>query len=215
MPFDNANQKPKKPDKRTLMRKEALKKDDEPKNQRKLDIELNKLESQIEELRVLYEQYFVDVFPQPPDKQRKEVVRFIRQLLKAPFKNSQIRFRLRTLVTRYQTYSTYWERVIKEREEGKYAKDLFKAEMREKLLEDIKKEQSAAGKADKGIRQLFTSYEEAMRKNGVKTDGLNFDTFKKSLLDKAKKLKEQHGVKKLQYKIVVKDGKVVVKASTK
>ena len=35
------------------------------------------------------------------------------------------------------------------------------------------------------------------------------------LMKKAKELKEKHGVKKLNYKVVVKDGKVVVKASAK
>ena len=137
----------------------------------------------------------------------------IRDLLHAPFKNSQSRFRMRTLIQRYQTYATYWERVNKQREEGTYVKDKFKADMREKLSEDARREASAAGKADKGLRQLFSSYEDALRKTGQKTDSLNFNAFKRSLLEQARHLKETKGVKKLHYKIVSKDGKVTVKAS--
>lgn len=191
------------------------KQEDTRASREKLESELRKLEAQIEELRVLYEQHFIDVLPNPPDKLRKEVVRKIRVLLKAPFKNSQTRFQLRTLVTRYQTYATYWERVVKEREEGKYVRDVFKAEMREKLSEDARRDASRAGAAEKGLKQLYATYEDAMRKAGIKTDNLNFDAFRKTLMDRAKQLKASHGMQKLQYKVVVKEGKVLIKASTK
>lgn len=182
-------------------------------NRRKLDAELDVLEARITELRVLYEQYFVDVLPQPPDKLRKEVVRSIRQLLKAPFKNSAVRFRLRQVVTRYQTYGTYWERVLKQREEGSYNRDVFKAEMRERMAEEAKLENSKKTAAERSLRQLFDSYENALRRSGAQTDNINFDAFKKTLIKRAKDLKKQHGVKKLSYKVVVKDGKVTIKAS--
>lgn len=180
---------------------------------RSLDIELDQLEAKLNDLRILFEQYFVDVQPQPPVQQQKEVVRQIKKLLRAPFKNSQTRFRLRTLVTRYQTYHTYWERVMKQREEGSYFKDVFKAELRVKITEDQAKERSRSGTADKGMHQLFDSYRSALEKAGVESKQMNFDAFKKSLVLKAKELKEKHGVKKLNYKVVVKNGKVTIKAS--
>ena len=180
---------------------------------RALDVELDQLEANLNELRIQFEQYFVDVLPQPPVQQQKDVVRQIKKLLRAPFKNSQTRFRLRTLVTRYQTYHTYWERVMKQREEGSYFKDVFKAEMRVKITEDQAKERSRSGAADKGMHQLFDSYRSALEKAGVESKQMNFDAFKKSLVQKAKELKEKHGVKKLNYKVVVKNGKVTIKAS--
>lgn len=175
--------------------------------------ELDRLESKMGELRILYEQHFVDVLPQPPLQLQKEVVKLIRQLLKAPFKNSADRFRLRMLVQRYQSYHTYWERVNKQREDGTYNRDLFKAEMRDRMAAETAQENSQAGRAEKGLKQLFSSYETAVKRAGGDAAKLNFESFKKNLLKKAKQLKEQHGVKKLHYKIVVKNGKVVVKAS--
>ena len=184
-------------------------------NRRHLDLELDSLEAKIAELRVLYEQHFVDILPQPPDKLQKETVRMIRSLLRAPFKNSQTRFRLRVLVSRYQTYATYWERVQKQKEDGTYQKDVFKAEMREKMLEDAKVANSQGRVAEKGLKQLFDSYETALRKNGADTSKINFDAFKHSLMKQAKSLKEKNGVQKLHYKVVVSGGKVTVKASAK
>ena len=191
-------------------------KHDEPQaNQAKLAQEIDRLEARLEELRVSYEQHFIDILPQAPDAMRKEVARTIRLLLKAPFKNSQTRFRLRTVIHRYQTYSSYWERVLKEREEGRFIRDIFKVEMREKSLEEAKKDQTKAGKAERGLKQLYSTYEEAIRKTGGSTDNLNFDAFRKNLIDKAKQMQSEHGVKKLHYKVQVKDGRVILKATPK
>jgi len=184
-------------------------------NSAKLAQEIDRLEARLEELRVTYEQHFIDIIPQAPDAMRKEVARTIRLLLKAPFKNSQTRFRLRTVIHRYQTYSSYWERVLKEREEGRFVRDLFKVEMREKSLEEAKKDRTKAGQAERGLKQLYSTYEEAIRKTGGSTENLNFDAFRKNLIEKAKQMQTEHGVKKLHYKVQVKDGRVILKATPK
>ncbi len=205
--MSNKSDKKKKAPPTTLRETRAVK--------REVDRELDLVERRIEELKTLYEQHFIDVLPQPPVKLRAEVVRELKRLLKAPFKQSSSKFRLRALIHRFQTYSTYWERVMKEREDGKYSKDLFKAEFREKAAQDAAKESSGGHRAEKGLRDLYSTYESAVKKSGAGAGGMDFDQFKRSLMKKAKELKEKHGVKKLNYKVVVKDGKVVVKASAK
>ena len=181
-------------------------------NRKAFDYQLDQFERRLEELRILYEQYFVDIFPLPPDKERKEVQRLQRELLRAPFKSSARKFRMRQLITRYNTLVTYWTRVLKAREEGKYIKDVFKAEIRQKAQKEADLMNSEHGAAEKGFRQLFGSYENAMKKAGMKSDNLDYNAFRKSLMKQAKVMREKHGVKKLNYKIVVKDGKAVVKA---
>jgi len=189
--------------------------ENEGKPRRELDLEIDRLEARINELRVLYEQHFVDILPYPPDKERKEVEKMIRGLLRKPFKNSQTRFRLRHVIHRYQSYKTYWERVNKQREDGTYFKDVFRAEVRERMREEAKEEASRRGAAQRGMRNLYSSYQEALKKTGSNTDNVNFDAFQKTLVHRAKQLKKQHGIKKLQYKIVMKNGKVTIKASGK
>lgn len=182
---------------------------------RDLDQQIDRVEGKLSEVVMLYEQYFVDVLPAPPTKLHKEIVVTLRQLLKAPFKNSQTRFRLRNVIHRFQTYNTYWERVQKQREEGTYVKDLFKAELRQRLAEQAKQSSTSAGKAEKAFRDLYSSYESALKKAGARTDNLNFEKFKQTLLTKARELKKQCGVTKLHYKVVVRGDKVVIKAEGK
>jgi len=182
---------------------------------RQIEEELDRLETKIGELRVLYEQYFVDIQPHTPDKLRADTVRLIRQLLRAPFRNSATKFRLNTLVHRYQTYATYWERVIKQKEDGTYSRDLFKAELRQKLAEVDRAAKSTQSVADQGMKQLFNTYETALKKQGANTANVNFDSFKQNLIKQAKQLKDKTGAKKLSYKVVVREGRVIVKASAK
>ncbi len=182
---------------------------------RRLDEELDRLEARIAELRVQYEQYFLDVLPQPPLSLHRDVKILIRQLLKAPFKNSAIRFRLRMLIQRYQTYNTYWERVNKQREEGTYSRDVFKAEIRERALLEAEKLARPKTNSEKGMEKLYQAYAEAFRKAGKGKPSINFEAFKKSVIKKANQLKTSHGVKKLHYKVIIKDGKVLLKASAK
>lgn len=198
-----------------LKEEKKKKKLDAAARKRKADEELDRFEERLEDLRVTFEQFFIDVLPFPPDKQHSELVRYIRQLLKMPFQNSAAKFRLRMLIHRYRCYRTYWERVLREREEGRYAKDVFKAELHAKLAAEEKREGTRAGMAEKTLHLLFRSYESALKKSGAKAENLNFDAFRKSMLRKAKQLKEQNKGKKLSYKVVTTGGKVMIKASVK
>ena len=182
---------------------------------RELDAEIDRLETKINELRVLYEQYFIQLLPLAPDQEHRELKRLIRSLLKAPFKNSQTRFRLRQVIQRYQTYNTYWERVFKQRDEGKYTRDVFKADVRERERTEEAQADTGKSKAEKQMQQLFSAYQGALKKNGQGGSNLDYSAFKKALAARAKALKEQHGMKKLKYRVVVKNGKVTIKASEK
>ncbi len=104
--------------------------DPDKRSGRDVDAELERLEKQLNHLRVQYEQYFLDIISFEPEELLQEVTTLIRQLQGAPFKNSVSRFKLRTLTQKLQTYRTYWERVHKEREEGRYRRDRFKAGIR-------------------------------------------------------------------------------------
>lgn len=184
-------------------------------DQRDLRGELDRLEQMLADLKVLYEQYFTGLAPLPPDKLHSEVKRLLRQMSAAPFRSSEINYRLRTLKHRYQTFDTYFQRVMKQREEGVYSRDVFKANLREQAALEAAYEQTAQGQASKGLKELFESYRSALEKVNGRSEELDFKAFQKSLVKRAKELRERHGIKKLTFKVVVKDGKVTVQAKAK
>jgi hypothetical protein len=180
-----------------------------------LRVELDRLEAMLAELKVLYEQYFLGQTPLAPDKLHNDVKRHIRMMLRAPFKSSAMSYRLKTLEGRYNTFNTYWQRVLKQREEGTYFRDVFRANLREKnALEDARSE-TAVGKAEKNMQNLFNSYKEALEKQTGAKQNIDYKAFQRSLVQRAKDFKEKSGARKLTFKVVVKDGKVVLQASAK
>lgn len=178
-----------------------------------LRTELDLLEEQLSELKTQFELYFTGIAPLPPDKLHDTVRRHIRLLNSAPFKNSEMGFRLKSLKNRYQSFHTYFQRVMREKEAGTYVKDLFKAQLREQNEREEKFAQTAGGAAERGIKDLFQSYRDALKRETGREMDLDFDRFKKSLLKRAKETKEKTGAKKLTFKIVVRDGKVIVQAN--
>jgi hypothetical protein len=177
--------------------------------------ELVQLEDEIAKLKVEYEQYFLGLNPFTPDKLHNDVRKHIRLLRKAPFKSSQMMYQLRVLETRYNTFNSYWQRILREKEAGTYIKDIFKANLREQIAKDEAESQSAKGQVSKTMKALFDSYAGALEKATGKKQSLDFDAFQKSLVNRAKDFREKNGNKKLTFKVVMKDGKVTVQAKVK
>lgn len=183
----------------------------------KLDVrlELSKLETMLGELKVQYEQFFLGILTLPPDRLHFNVKQFIKKLRTSPFKSSAMRFQLRSLESRYNTYNTYWQRVLRERENGTYSKDVFKAELRTKIAQEEVMANSAKGQAEKGFIDLYNSYKSTLEKKTGKSVQLDYGDFKRSLIQRSKEFKSQTGAKRLSYKVLVKNGKVTLQVKAK
>jgi hypothetical protein len=177
--------------------------------------ELKRLEVMIEELKIDYEQFFLGITPFQPDKLHNAVKQLIREIRKAPFKKSAHKYRQLTLESRYHTYNDYWQRVLRQKEEGTYSKDVFKANLRERNALEDQEAGTLKGEAAKNMQALFKSYKSALEKQTGKKQDLDYKAFQKSLVKRAKAYKEKYGDQKLTFKVTVKEGKVTIKAKGK
>ena len=92
---------------------------------------INELERKLDRLKVLYEQYFMGIEKREPTVPLKDVVRVMRKLDNEQIRNTSLRFRLRTLVQRFNTYRNYWNRTLREIDRGTYHRDV--ARLRRKM----------------------------------------------------------------------------------
>ncbi len=93
-----------------------------------LDVALEELETRLERLRALYEQYFMGIERIEPAIPRKDVDRRIYVLRREKIRNTAKRFKLQTIISRYNTFQQYWQRICREIEQGTYKRHLIKAE---------------------------------------------------------------------------------------
>jgi hypothetical protein len=65
------------------------------------------------------------------------------------------------------------------------------------------------------MRQIYDSYVEAKRTNNERTDKIDYETVAKSLKKMVPKLDRKHKGKRIDFTVVVKDGKVGIKPVVK
>lgn len=99
-------------------------------NPSQIDPAIAELESRLERLRVLYEQYFMGLEKRPPEIPRKDVERRAQDLRKVRFQNTASRFKFQTIIQRYNTLQQYWNRTCRDIENGTYRRHVLRAERR-------------------------------------------------------------------------------------
>lgn len=91
---------------------------------------VGELETRVDRLRALYEQYFMGIERIVPSVAHKDVERRIYTLRKEQIRNTAVRFRFQMVIQRYNTYQSHWQRVCRQIEEGTYKRDRLRAESR-------------------------------------------------------------------------------------
>ncbi|MFA9471114.1 MAG: MXAN_5187 C-terminal domain-containing protein, partial [Deltaproteobacteria bacterium] len=71
------------------------------------------------------------------------------------------------------------------------------------------------GPGEARMRQIYDSYVEAKRNNNERTDKIDYESVAKSLKKMVPKLDRKHKGKRVDFKVVVKDGKVGIKPVVK
>jgi hypothetical protein len=87
------------------------------------------LEDEIEELKAKYEMYFLGVEKREPNRWREETRKKVLRIKEKFTRNTGLRFRIQSLHARFISYERLWMRSAREREEGTYRRDLFKAKL--------------------------------------------------------------------------------------
>lgn len=183
---------------------------------------LEELDKKIEDLRKNYEAYFQGMNRIPPERDFQQIQHTIRRYKEEYIVNTAIKFRLSTLIAKFQAYSRYWARVMREIEEGRYVRDRFKAELHFKQRDGAtvagsQQTASAAKPADdvldnEKLADLHKQYMIARLECNQKIEGLTKDHLRQSIEKSLPELKKRHPGKKIEFKVVIENGKAKLKA---
>ncbi|MDB4974583.1 MAG: hypothetical protein JWN48_2924 [Myxococcaceae bacterium] len=99
-------------------------------NVQEFDTALSDLETRVDRLRALYENWFRGYEKMEPAVARKDVERRVYGLRKELPRNTALRFRYHQLYQRYTTLATYWQRTARQIEEGTYRLQLQRMKRR-------------------------------------------------------------------------------------
>jgi hypothetical protein len=186
--------------------------------QEKLAEELDKVDEDLAKLQVLYEKYFLGIDRRPPDTERKSVSGRLRTMRTTVVKNTGLKFRINTLFAKLISYERMWDRTLREIEDGTYKRDVFKAKYRIAQREQQQQKTVAAPEppkvelSDDKLRRLYDTYLVARQRTGEPIEGLTFDAIASKIRAQVPVLMQKHNAKRVEFKVVIKGGKAVLKA---
>lgn len=87
---------------------------------------LDALDTTLDRVKVLYEQYFLGIQKQPPTYLHTDIERKLRDIAQLQIRNTALRYRFVTLQQKFGSYNSYWRRTLRQIENGTYTRNLFK-----------------------------------------------------------------------------------------
>lgn len=207
-------------------------------NEQKHHVEL--IEKDLAELRRLFELYFRGLERFAPLDLYEDVKKRANSLLREASRwRTADKFRANTCYQKFQTYDRMWARELKAIEEGTSRRDKFlKSKKRQAEaarpqgpapVEGVGAPASAARQAppraasadgggggvdDEKMRRLYNVYMQAKKRTGEQTN-LSLDGLKRQLEKQIPAIKQKHGCKDVDFKVVLKNGKAMLKAVPK
>jgi hypothetical protein len=184
--------------------------------QEKYAEELTELDEAIVNLQVLYEKYFLGIDRRPPEQERKRVSEKTRELKNTNIRNTALKFKINTLFAKLLSFERMWDRTLREIEDGTYKRDVFKAKLRDKDRDEGGAAPARSAPAptisDANLRRLYDTYLVARKRCGESTAGISFDSIASRIRAQVPELMQKHKAKNIEFKVVIKGGKAILKA---
>ena len=84
----------------------------EPEKAEVIEEALDALDTTLDRVKVLYEQFFLGIQKQPPSYLHTDIERKIRDLAQLQIRNTALRYRFATLQQKFGSYNSYWRRTL-------------------------------------------------------------------------------------------------------
>lgn len=176
--------------------------------------DLKILEVKVGQLKRDYEHYFLGSRPREPQQLRSEVQKLILIFSNSPIQNTAERFRFNSINSRFQAFKRQWDETLRKIDAGTYSRHVFKARLHERERGDEPaKPTPGSGPAPQQGDALFESYREAAAACGQDVSRLTPSRLDAVVKKQEAALREKLGCEKVNFRVVVQDGKVKLKAS--
>lgn len=171
--------------------------------------ELTMLDIKIKQLKQEYEQYFLGTRPREPLQARAAVDKIVAKRMSSPSQNTAARFKFSSLCQQLQTHKRQWCEILRKMEAGTYKRHVFKARIHEEA-----RGTSVRPIASQDTPDLFNAYIEAAQRCGQDVSKLTRGQLDKVVEKQGATLRDKLGCDRVEFQVIVRDGKVKLKAST-
>ncbi len=170
--------------------------------------ELGNIEQDLKGLQIHYEQYFAGVEKREPLQKREAVAKRLRQFVNRKIIQTDLRFRYQTLAARFHSYSSYWDRILRLIDEGRYVRHAARAG---RLPAPETVSPAAVDPMDRVYQELL----QARNDCGIAGPGPDRQQVHFFLERQKDKIREKFGDREIEFRVVTEAGKPKIKVRAK
>jgi len=172
--------------------------------------DIAQLEQGLQELIIKYEQYFLGLEKREPLRLLETVDRLARKYANVKIVNTMLNFKYQSLVSRLNSYRTYWNRILRLMEEGKYSRDRFRMRVHEREAHHPAPEQSPH--AHDESEELYRQFIEARRSCGLPVESISKEMVASAVERQRPAIMTKYGIDQVEFRVVIENGVPKIKA---
>ena len=187
--------------------------------------DLARLESGLRQLKTSYDKYFAGLERIEPQKERDDLKKLLARLVGESHRgnNTARRFRLQTFQAKLTSHEQYWNRITRQIEEGTFKRDRLRADRLVQTFESKpmnatkQKEKTIAQNSDvlpAPLQELYTAFNQTRQYLG-QDEPIEAKRFVKTLAKQYRVLQERYQGKNIEFRVGVKEGRAILKATVR
>ena len=177
--------------------------------------DIARLELQLRELIIKYEQYFFGVEKREPLKLLEQVERLARQYQNVSIPNTMQRFKYDSLVSALCVHRQKWTRINRLIEEGKYERDRFKMSLHQKELPRENSPEPVSPAFDPQMEKVYQEYRSARLACQLPVEKVTREMIAQAIDRQKPAILEKYRCSDVDFVVVVENGKPRLKARPK
>jgi len=174
------------------------------------DEDLEILSRKLMSLKLAYDQYFLGSRPREPVMLAGEVSKLVVVYSNQAIKNTALRFKFNSIVSRYQAFKRQWTDTLRKIEDGTYSRHQFKAKLHERPAPQAK---PTVRRPAQDRKEIYAAFVEARQACGQSVSNLTTEKLDDLLDRQERELRKRYGDAEIRFKVVVENGKAKLTAS--
>ncbi len=172
---------------------------------------ISQLEHDLKTLEIAYEKYFLGTEKRAPEKERQKFTLRMRKMITHYIPQTDLRYKLQSVTSRFNSYCGYWDRIQRLIDEGRYERHTSRIERSESFKPSAEK-----ASAENTGNPVDTLYEELV--NAHKDCQLrppNREQVASFLAKQKETIQKRFGDKQVDFVVVTEAGKPKIKVRAK
>jgi hypothetical protein len=178
-----------------------------------LEAELQTIEADFKALEIAYEQYFLGIERFEPAKERQILALRLRRMINGFITQTDLRFRLQNVNSRFQSYSAYWDRILRLIEEGRYQRQISQMKWAEQLPPRVQEATVNTAAPPDPLERIYRELVQAHESCRIPVP--QRDQVAEFLRRQAEAIRERFGERAVEMVVIVEGGKPKIKVRAK